>query len=171
MRDQAFRVAVLGALKDRIATEYAEQRTALLGQLLDAQADLGVKSLDVSLPNGTKVATITLTEPSVRVTVDDEDAFTAWVARRYPTEVQTVMTVRPAGRKAILDQAVVEGEDVFDWNDGEKLDGVRAAHPAPQSRSFSVRYPDGGRDAIAHAWRVGELGFAPSELVQLEGGS
>jgi hypothetical protein len=179
IKDQAFRVAVLGALKDALGSQYADERGDLLEQLVAAQGELGVKSLDVSLPDGTKVATVTLTQPSDRVEVVDEAAFTNWVAEHWPTEVVTVTQVRPAFRKALLDSVAIttlpDGADqvevlnvVVDVRTGVSVDGVRVRQ-ASKPTSFSVRYTPDGRPAIAEAWREGRLdGYRP--LLELEGG-
>jgi hypothetical protein len=159
IKDQAFRVAVLGALKDALGSQYADERGDLLEQLVAAQGELGVKSLDVSLPDGTKVATVTLTQPSTRVEVVDEDAFTKWVEANYPTEVQTITSVRPAFRRVVLDEVFVTGQ---------MPNGVQV-RPAPTPTSFSVRYTPEGRPAIADAWRAGLLDWNPA-LLELEGG-
>jgi len=156
------RTAVLKALRDAIDAELTASRADVLDGLLDARDSLGVKAVDVTLPDGTKVATVTLTEPKARIAVTNEDAFVAYVAQRWPTEVETTTVtktvVRPAWQKKLLERLTAAGDgDAADTETGELVDGVTAYPPARPS-SFSLRYADEGRDRIAAAYRAGDLG-------------
>lgn len=82
------RAAVLGALRDKIDGEYQHARGQVLDLMVQARRDgLPVKSLDVLLSDGQKVATITLVDPADEVVVRDRAAFTAWVQQRAPEMV------------------------------------------------------------------------------------
>lgn len=61
--------------------------------------------------------------PSVAVT--DEAAFLAWVAERYPTEVEQIVInrVRPAWQSAFLKGVVARGEPACD-EQGEEIPGL-----------------------------------------------
>ena len=87
LKDEALRATVLGALRDLIDGEYTNARGLVLDELVIAWDVLGVKSLDVRLPGGETVATVTLVEPSDEVVVTDRPAFTSWVQRRAPEMV------------------------------------------------------------------------------------
>lgn len=150
------RTAVLKALRDAIDAELSGSRADVLDGLLDAKASLGVKSVDVTLPDGTKVASVTLTEPKGRIAVTNDEAFARYVLDRWPDEV--AMTVRSAWQKKLLARLKDAGDgDVVDPETGELVDGVTAYPPADPS-SFSLRYADGGRERIADAYRNGQLG-------------
>lgn len=87
IRDETLRAAVLGALKTTVEGEYNHARGQTLTTLLDAWHEMGVKSVDVSLPDGTPVAAITLVMPSPEVRVVDRGAFVNWVRGRAPHKV------------------------------------------------------------------------------------
>jgi hypothetical protein len=87
LKDEALRAVVLGALRDLIDGEYGNARGVVLPELVTAWDALGVKSLDVRLPGGETVATITLIEPSDEVVVTNRSAFTTWVQKRAPEMV------------------------------------------------------------------------------------
>lgn len=61
------------------------------------------------------------TNPSVVVV--DEPAFLAWVAERYPTEVETIRRVRPAWQGRFLDGVVERGNPPCDPQ-GEEIPGL-----------------------------------------------
>jgi hypothetical protein len=156
LKDTAYRLAVLKALRDAVAAEEANARVFALGDLTAAAEDMGVRSVDVSLPDGTKIATLSLGGGTAKATVVDEAKFTAWVQANHPTEIETVVRVRPAYVQAVLAKAV-DGYAVFAG--GEVVDGVG---PAVGSRSAVVRYTTDGREAVARAWQRGELtGISP----------
>lgn len=154
------RAAVLKAIRDAIDEELSGSRSAVLEGLVDAKESLGVKSVDVTLPDGTKVASVTLTEPQPRISVTSEEAFANYVEARWPEEVEVVTrkTVRPAWSKKLLARLADAGDgDAVDTETGELVDGV-TAWPAPKPSSFSLRYASGGRERIAQAYRDGQLG-------------
>ncbi|MFC0504268.1 hypothetical protein [Micromonospora costi] len=60
-------------------------------------------------------------KPSVAVV--DEPAFLAWVAKRYPTEVETIQRVRPAWQGQFFEGVVSRGAPACDPQ-GEEIPGV-----------------------------------------------
>ena len=85
---ESLRTAVIQALRDLITTETAIARDDTLEAMLAARrSGIPIKTLDVRLPDGQIVATITLVEDSDSVVVVDRPKFTAWVQKRAPEMV------------------------------------------------------------------------------------
>lgn len=70
------------------------------------------------------VATVAASVSHAAVVVDDEGSFTAWVAKRYPTEVETVQRVRPAWLTGFLAKAFGAAGVVSDPGTGEVVPGL-----------------------------------------------
>ena len=87
LRAEALRTVVLQALRDEIKNETEFARGEVLVELTKLWREVGVKSLDVKLPDGLTVATVTLVEPSPAIVVVDRPAFVAWVQKRAPEMV------------------------------------------------------------------------------------
>ena len=118
-RGIAFCEAMAKRLRAALATdaenEYAEQGTVPTWRL----------------PGITVVGSTT--HPTVEVT--DEDAFVKWVAERYPTEVETVVRVRPAWKQRFLQDVAERGDPPCDeygevipglqWRPGGGFGGIR----------------------------------------------
>ena len=105
LKESATRVAVLRVLRDTVDAAYEAERRTVLDGLRAARAEFALKSIRVTLPDQTPVATITLIDPQPAVVVADEDAFTAWVAANHPREVETLVRVRP-GEKVPVDGVI-----------------------------------------------------------------
>ena len=158
LKDDAARAAVLLALRDRIGEEAKTAREAVLEGLVDAQAELGVHSVDVTLPDGTKIATASLKEGKGRIAVTNEAAFVAWVKGQWPDQI--VETVRPAFRTLLLDRLVPvggESDAAADPTTGDVAAGVAAYPPPERPTTFQIRFADGGRAEVAAQWRDGRL--------------
>lgn len=179
LRDRNLRFALLKAIADAVAEELANERAGHTADLLERYDDEGTKGFDVKLPDGTKVATITLSVPKAPgVTVDDEEAFKAWCVANMPTAVDVIpmggseawdeVIHHPATQPytlTVLDSTMVaallkgaryvKGVGVVD-EAGQLIDGVTYQGPG-RPKSFSVRYEDGGREALAEAYRDGEV--------------
>lgn len=156
LKEDATRVAVLKALRDTVDTEYEAARLRVLAGLRAARAELGLKSLRVTLPDATPVATVTLVDPRPAVMVTDEDTFTTWVAENYPTEVETRVRVRPSWQKQFVSGLDTSSGPVSDPRTGDVVTGL-AVLPAPEPRSFSLRSLPGGTEEITRAWRRGTI--------------
>lgn len=116
--------AIRAAIEADAKAELAEQGTAPTWRL----PDLGTVALSVS---------------HEAVVVADEDAFTKWVAERYPTEVVQVLRVRPAWRAGFLDRAgaypAAVGELVaVDPETGEIVPGL-VVRPGGQPVGITIR--------------------------------
>lgn len=161
LRDEAARLAVLGALRDRLNEEIATSRGHVWAGLVAARRVLGMKSATVTLPDGTKVGTVTITEPDSGVDVDTT-AFLAWCQEHHPDEV--VPAVRESFRRAVLGGLVeVDGEFFYK---GTLVPWARL-RPAGDPTSFSYRPSPDAAKAILDAYRDGRL--TPSVLPELDG--
>jgi hypothetical protein len=167
LKEDATRVAVLKALRDTVDAEYEAARRRVLDGLRAARAELGLKSMRVTLPDETPVATVTLVDPQPAVVVVDEDTFTTWVAENYPTEVETRVRVRPNWQKRFVSRLDASAGPVADPRTGQVVTGL-AALPASEPRSFSLRSLPGGTEEITRAWRRGALDLR--RVLALDGG-
>lgn len=164
MQQLALEEASLKALADAIADRLKEVKVSMQ----EALDNGGVSRIDATLPDGTKVATISRTDPKPAAIVTDPDVFREWVRAHVPGEITSrlVTEVRPAYATSLMAQMTAAGiPEVFDKDTGEvhTVPGVEIR--ATRSRTHSVRPTTGGRDAIAAAWRDGQL--AHLNLLQL----
>ncbi|MFJ5775628.1 hypothetical protein [Streptomyces sp. NPDC093094] len=166
LKEHATRVAVLRVLRDAVDAEYRTERHEVLEELLAARAELNLKSVRVTLPDDTPVATLTLVDPRPTVVVADEKAFTAWVAENHPGEVETLVRVRPSWQRQFLARLTCL-EPVADPCTGETIPGLGVLS-ASEPRSFSLRPLPGGRERIARALHIGTLDLR--RLLPLESG-
>jgi hypothetical protein len=155
LKESATRVAVLRVLRDTVDAAYEAERRTVLDGLRAARAEFALKSIRVTLPDHTPVATITLIDPQPAVVVADEDAFTAWVAENHPREVETLVRVRPGWQRKFLTHLAAL-DVVADPHTGEVIPGLTALS-ASAPRSFSLRPLPGGPEEITRAWRSGQL--------------
>lgn len=100
-----------------------DQLTKALRRKLNADAEK--EHADQGVVPSWKAPGITVSgstsNPSVAVV--DEPAFLAWVAERYPTEVETIQRVRPAWQGRFLDGVVGRGAPACDPQ-GEEIPGL-----------------------------------------------
>lgn len=157
LAESCAREAVLKTLLDAIKEEY----DAVRAETQKALEEAGASRADARLPDGTLVAKVSMSDPKPEARITDEAAFTAWVVANYPTEKTTriVTEVRPAFATLVL--AALTAAGVAEWCDTEtgevhKVPGVEIR--ATRSRTHSVRFEKTGREAVATAWRGGQLG-------------
>lgn len=159
LQDAAAREAVLKALADRIGEEYKKARAEVQAEL---DANRGLQQVAALLPDGRRVAKISLTAPDPAAVVTDPDAYLAWVRDHHPgtdNVVRRVVTeVRPAFTTALLAELTAAG--VPQWCDTETgevhtVPGVEIR--ATRSRGHSVRFEKTGRELVAEAWQAGLL--------------
>ncbi|GAA1887637.1 hypothetical protein GCM10009837_06730 [Streptomyces durmitorensis] len=160
--------AVLKALADAVAARLRAVRTDMQ-EALDATG--GVRQVAATLPDGTEVAKISLTDPKAEAVVTDPDAFRDWVVKNAPSEIsrRVVTEVRDSYKALLLNQMTAAGRpEICDTETGvlETVPGVEVR--ATRARSHSVRFAKAGKDAIGKAWRNGEL--AADLMPQLDAG-
>ena len=83
----------------------------------------------VRSPEGVRLGTITVSDPKEVWKVTDKEAFTAWVAERYPDSIITTRAVGSAMETALL-------RDGVDAATGEVPDGIELRSATP---SFTVK--------------------------------
>lgn len=154
----ALRLAVLRVVADMVKDSRTAAATAARGTL-----DTGER-LSARLPGGERIASVTISKGRAEPKVTDEDAFTAWVADTYPTEVEQITVVRESFRRRLLDHAKQAGAPVTAT--GEAIPGVEIVQGDPYP---SVRLAEGARAIVGRAWRAGELAeFFASGLLAIE---
>lgn len=156
MQQLALEEAALKILVDAITDRLRDVKD----QMQEALETSGASRVDARLHDGTKVATISMSSPKPAAVVTDPEAFLGWVRKNSPANVvsRVVTEVRPAYITALLSEMTAAGvAEVADKETGvvEAVPGVEIR--ATRSRTHSVRPVDGGRDAIAQAWRSGSL--------------
>lgn len=160
LKDAAAREAVLKALHDAIGDELKAARAEVQAGLDEAQGSAGVRQIAASLPDGTVVAKISLTDPAPAAVIVDQDAFTAWVRDHHEQNIvrRFVTEVRPAFVTSLLGELTAAGVPQWcDQESGEVHDVPGVAIRATRSRSHSVRFEKAGRELVAEAWQSGQL--------------
>jgi hypothetical protein len=156
MQELALEEAALKTLADAIGDRLKDVKA----QMQEALNETGASRVEAKLPDGTKVATISMTSPKPAAVVTDPDLYLKWVREHSPANITSrlVTEVRPAYTTALLAEMTAAGTaEVADKETGvvEEVPGVEIK--ATRSRTHSVRPVDGGREAIAEAWRTGAL--------------
>ncbi|MDZ5077893.1 hypothetical protein [Nesterenkonia sp. HG001] len=143
---------------DAAGAEVKAERQHVIDDLLELHEEHGVKQVAVKLPDDEQIATLTISQPTPRTEITDDDAFIDWAAEHYPDAVEkvTVRRVDPQLLKVIAAE-YPEADGRHYSADGEQVPGVRTHTPPPSS--FSVKYADGdrSRERLIGAWRGGEL--------------
>ena len=170
LKDANTRFALLKAFADAIYSEIASNREIHTARLVERYAEEGTKSFDVLLAGGVKVGSISLTVPKATTTVTDPAAFLAWCLdnrrddMRYVDPQPAVVTpgtegyweVDPKATTTILAESRPADDGAVVDVSGVLIDGVTYTTGAVPSQ-FSVRYETDGREALALAYRRGEL--------------
>ncbi|MCX5336943.1 hypothetical protein [Streptomyces sp. NBC_00140] len=163
----ALEEAALKALSDTVNDRLKEVKNAMQEQLVGN----GISKVTASLPDGTKVATISRSDAKPAAVVIDDDAFLTFVRGIAPSEVTTrlVTEIRPAYRTTLLAQMTAAGvARIVDTDTGELHDVPGVEIKPTRALTHSVRTATGGKEAIAEAWRTGAL--AHLNLLQIEAG-
>jgi hypothetical protein len=91
LQNMSLQVAALEALATAAKSEYQAARTAAEPEYARARRELGVKQLDVALPDGSTVGTLSIKVGPRSVTVD-EDKLLAFVEAHNPTEIEETVS-------------------------------------------------------------------------------
>lgn len=194
--EAAFEVAVLDALSKRVNKALADAR-ADSGPLFAAARAAGVKQIEVALPSGEVVGTVSINGAEDAVKVHDQ-ALLNWAIGHAPTEVETVVSphalsrpdvvayvrrfypdltvkqVREPYRSKLLAQLNNDGELLAeDTGEVVKVAEVTKGEPSGAFRLTFERAKNGkpaGRDRIAEAWASGELSLADVLRPAIEAG-
>ena len=155
----AMQAAVLKALLDEISARL----DVVKRQTEEAFTETGATQAVPELPDGTKLATVSLAGGGgTSAYVDSDNELLAWVLKEHPDQVELV--IRDGYRKALLDTAKKEGQPI-DPSTGETVPGIAVK---PSKPYVSIRFKPGGKEAVAAAWRAGELAgvdiVAPAQI-------
>lgn len=175
LRDLALEEATLKALADAVKERLTDVRSQLQSGLNTAEKETGVRQIAAALPDGTPIATLSLTDPTPEAKVIDADAFKAWVMESFPSEIERrfITDVRPAFAEKLLAEMTAAGVPrVVDKETGELHDVPGVAVKATRSRNHSLRFKPTGRADIAAAWQSGALALPGiTGPAQVEGGA
>ena len=160
LRELALEEATLKALADKVSDRLKAVRGELQSGLDAAEQETGTRQIAAALPDGTPVATLSLTDPKPEAQVTDADTFKAWVMSTFPGEIERrfVTEVRTAFLGKVLDEMTAAGVPrLVDKETGELHDVPGVEIKATRSRNHSLRFKPTGRDDIAAAWAAGAL--------------
>lgn len=159
IKEAALRTAVLKAVSDALKAEADADRASLQDALIDLYEATGGKTLDVKLPDGTKVATISLAIEHSAPETFDRAALLAWAVENRPEWCHEVPAHIEVSEKAALEGVEFTPEGIAVTPGGEVVPGLRMKRGGTP-KSFSVRFESTGRSAIAAAWSDGVFGNA-----------
>ncbi|MEU6709913.1 hypothetical protein ABZ897_00425 [Nonomuraea sp. NPDC046802] len=194
--DESLRIAALDALSRRVNNALADARKEAEPGLAALRVK-GVKQLEVALPSGDVVGTISIKAGRDTVT-DDEDALLAWVEANKPEEIEHAVSpnaldlpdvvayirklhpgmvgkrVRPAYRAKLLASLDEDGQ-LANETTGELVQ-VRKVVKGKPTGEFALTFETAkkgrpnGRDQIANAWQSGDLSITDLIRPALEAG-
>ena len=148
LKDLTLPLPVLKVLADEIAAQLAAAKEAAKAGFLDT----GATQVAADLPDGTRVATVTLAGAAKKsASVTSPLALLDWVRDNHPGELAEV--IRDSYLKKLLETAASEGRAV-DPVTGELVPGITVSDA---NAYLSVRFKPGGREAVVDAWRAGQL--------------
>jgi len=164
VKDVTRKVALLTALKDAVEAELEQARAEMKGVLLEAHEQFGVKSVEVDLPSGDVVASVSVVPEKEVAAVLSPPEFVSWVAYHYPDQIDTAPRVHAAFEKALLGRVVfTDSGSAVDSESGEVVEGLGVR---PKAGYVSVRFKPEGRELVARAWR--EQGILGTVLPRLD---
>lgn len=159
-KQAAVRAAALKVLSDKVKAANDEAKSEALGVL-----DPGDK-LSASY-QGAKLGSVSVSNGRVSARVTDPEAFAAWVAEHYPTEVVHKPVVRDAFAKAVLDASKNAGEPCAP--DGTlDVPGVQVSEGDPY---VSVRLAEGAEEVVRRMVADGAMELDGRMRPELEGGA
>jgi len=146
--------------------------SALKAGIDAAIKDAGAEALAFSNENGVKslltpfgAVTIAAKEPSIAF---DDAALLAWVQENHPTEVETIVRVRPSFEKVLRDRfVIVKGDTVVDTQTGEVVEFATVTAGGDPYITFPSSKEQKAAKAEAVEWvrgRTDELSGAMKEL-------
>lgn len=163
-KDRAARVAVLTALRDAIDLALDNDREDLTLNLKELSGSFGVKSIEIELPNGDKVATASLSRSESKPFVNNEREFLDWVTANHPDEI--IRQVRPSFQRALFDKLEPAGEEAIHIRTGEVVAGLLFSEGGKEK--LTVRFKKIGRELVADAFNRGELQAIVQSLYSIE---
>jgi hypothetical protein len=153
MDELARRLLLLNALKGRVEGAIADTRASLRKQIRPGT------SLKPRLADGGPAGVVSYSVAGIKAQIADEEAFTAWVLKRYPTEAEMPVVVRPAFRAQVLE--VSEAAGVALGPGGETAEDAPPVRLVNTSGVIAAR-PD--KDRAAELWAEIRAGATLFEL-------
>lgn len=159
LKETIQRYSVLKVLEKIVKAELEDGKAVVV----ETFAEIGAKSAVSKLPDGMEIATVSITEPTPKLSVKDSVAFQAYVlevvpgalVKKHVEQVTVEAHADPLAVKAILERAVIDKQGrVVDPETGAELPGVAWSKGAPYP---AVRFKPGGEDAVLAAWQGGEI--------------
>lgn len=144
--------ALMDLVGDQLKATKADMQTAL--------EETGARSVDATLPDGTKVGTVFRSAAKATAQVTDPELFLKWAQAHAKKNVTTrlVTEVAPAYQTALLAEMTAAGTtEAADMETGEVLEVPGVEIRTGRNLTHSVRLAKGGAEAIAEAWRNGDL--------------
>ncbi|MCI3271433.1 hypothetical protein [Streptomyces cylindrosporus] len=173
LRELALEEATLKALADVVNDRLKAIRAQTQSGLDEADEQTGTRQIVAKLPDGTSIATLSLTDPKPEAKVTDAEAFQSWVMEAFPGEIERrfVAEVRPAFVDKVLGEMTAAGvARVVDKETGELHDVPGVEVKATRSRNHSLRFKPEGREAVAKAWQSGALALPGVSPAAVESG-
>ena len=161
-RTLATQLVAVAVLKEMLAEADTDLRARLLAEVLPGAREPAAVDVD-GKPVVVGAVTAKKADPGGQVTaaVTDLDALVKWCQQHVPDEVETIVTVRPAFQKVLLN--MVKG--LGGWPDrttGELIDvdGIETSLTGPSSGGLMVTKTDDGPALIRAEIAAGRLTFA-----------
>lgn len=158
LNELALTEAVITALGKKVGDKLKGIRT----KMQETLEETDIEKLGIRLPDGTRVASISATNPEPTPTITDETAFLDWVAEHSPDNyverTVTVREVRPAYLTAITAEMTKRKAAEIVGEGGEIVE-VPGILLKERTRSHTVRWEDGelSTAAVEAAWASGDL--------------
>lgn len=149
-KEDALRTAVLKTLADDVGDTITGGKASLLSVMQDGD----IEKLAARLPDGTKVASLTVVggESSPRVT--DMAALLAWVQKNRPGETEVIV------RKSYIEHVLTEAKKAgraMDRGSGETIPGIEFGDTTAYVKVDFVAGDTDGRELVRRAWRDGTV--------------
>lgn len=154
--DESLLYAAQKAVADAIYAEMKDNKAAFTDGML-AERERGNKQKVAELPGGEVVATHTVSQPSRKTQIMDDDAFTEWLLEHHPDQVEEITTYRvKAGAVPMVQESTTVGGDGHHYDqDGDEVPGIKTY--TPPASSFSTRFTKEGKERLLEALWSGEL--------------
>lgn len=136
-------VAAIGKLdaEDR-KTMYAQVGTALEAMMRAEHARTGTRSIDVTLPDGTKVADFTMPSPAAaKPVIRNKEAFEEWVEGNAPAGTIEIVTQVRDSYKELLFHDLCLWVDDPDWVAPDDDPTAKAPYKVPMVKATSAIVP------------------------------
>ena len=176
IKDENLRFVFKKTIVDALTAEIKKDREEHIKPLLEEWRRSGNKAFSVTLPDGTKIGNVTLTEGKDETVIADETAYFLWMKENHPEEIETIEIpekvipassfeqVKPAALNRLLESEFLQAGDAIVTATGEEVPGVEF-RKAPEPSQFSVTYAgakavdkDRTKQRLFEAYRNGQLG-------------